>query len=268
VTTMNNKDLLQKDLIRDRLNQSLFGTNIIFHKSLNSTNILAKELATKGSPEGTIVLTEEQTRGMGRMGRRWLSPGYVNLLFSILLYPNIKPDQIFVLTMTLALATIEAIKERSGLIPLIKWPNDLYVDRRKLAGILAEFSLSHGRIEYVILGLGLNVNWNPNHEADVTNPATSILQETDLKLSRNDLLVGILRQFEDYYRDVLAGKIDDFYRRWNELSLIMGQEVEIRSAKEKIRGTAIRIDKKGALVIKDHHDKEQKIISGDVSVRF
>jgi BirA family biotin operon repressor/biotin-[acetyl-CoA-carboxylase] ligase len=265
---MNNKDLLQKDLIRDRLNQSLFGTNIIFHKSLNSTNILAKELATKGSPEGTIVLTEEQTRAMGRMGRRWWSPGYVNLLFSILLYPNIKPDQIFVLTMTLALATIEAIKERSGLIPLIKWPNDLYVDRRKLAGILAEFSLSHGRIEYVILGLGLNVNWNPNHEADVTNPATSILQEAGLKLSRNDLLVGILRQFEDYYRDVLAGKIDDFYRRWNELSLIMGQEVEIRSAKEKIRGTAIRIDKKGALVIKDHHDTEQKIISGDVSVRF
>lgn len=268
MTIVNDMDLLNVELICNGLGQSMFSTKIVFHRSLDSTNILAKELATKGSPEGTIVLTEEQTRGMGRMGRRWLSPGYVNLLFSILLYPNIKPDQIFVLTMTLALATIEAIKERSGLTPRIKWPNDLYVDRRKLAGILAEFSLSHGRTEYVILGLGLNVNWNPNHEADVTNPATSILQETGIILLRNDLLAGILRLFEDYYRDVLAGKIDDFYRRWNELSLIMGQEVEIQSAKERIRGTAIRIDKKGALVIKDNHDKEQKIISGDVSVRF
>jgi len=268
VTAENNKDLLQVDVIRQSLNQSLFASNIILHRSLNSTNILAKELAAKGAPEGTIVLTEEQTRGMGRMGRQWLSPGYVNLLFSILLYPNIKPDQIFVLTMTLALATIEAVKERCSITPLIKWPNDIYVNRRKLAGILAEFSLSHGRIEYVILGLGLNVNWNPNHEADLTNPATSILQETGLKLSRNDLLVGILRLFEDYYRDVLAGQIDDFYRRWNELSMIMGQEVEIQSAKEEIRGIAIRIDKKGALVIRDNQNNEQTIVSGDVSVRF
>ncbi|MBW1886884.1 MAG: biotin--[acetyl-CoA-carboxylase] ligase, partial [Deltaproteobacteria bacterium] len=156
MTIVNDMDLLQINLIRKRLNRSLFATNIIFHRSINSTNILAKELATKGSPEGTLVLTEKQTRGMGRMGRQWLSPGYVNLLFSILLYPNIKPDQIFVLTMTLALATIEAVKEMSGLTPLIKWPNDLYVDRKKLAGILAEFSISRGRIEYVILGLGLN----------------------------------------------------------------------------------------------------------------
>ena len=266
---MNNpKDSLDPELICKGLGTSIFSTNMVFHRSLDSTNILAKELATKGSPEGTIVLTEKQTQGMGRMGRQWLSPGYVNLLFSILLYPNIKPDQTFVLTMTLALATIEAIKERSGLTPMIKWPNDLYVDRKKLAGILAEFSLAHGRIEYVILGLGLNVNWNPDHEADVTNPATSILQETGLKMSRNDLLVGILRQFEDYYRDVSAGKIDDFYRRWNELSLIMGKEVKIQSEKESIRGTAIRIDKKGALVIRDNQGKEQKIISGDVSVRF
>ena len=265
---MNNKDLLQIDLIRKGLHQTLFATNIILRKSLDSTNILAKDLASKGSPEGTIVLTEEQTRGMGRMGRQWLSPGYVNLLFSMLLYPNIKKDKIFVLTMTLALATIEAIKERCGLNPMIKWPNDLYVNKRKLAGILAEFSLTKGRIEYIILGLGLNVNWNPDQKADVTNPATSILQETGLKMSRNDLLVGILRQFEDYYRDVLADKIDDFYRRWNELSLIMGQEVEILSEKENIRGTAIRIDKKGALVIRDNQGKEQKIISGDVSVRF
>lgn len=262
------KDLLDVELIRKGLGPSIFSTNIVFSRSLDSTNILAKELVAKGAPEGTLVLTEEQTKGMGRMGRSWLSPGYVNLLFSILIYPLIKPDRIFVLTMTLALATIEAIKEMSGLTPKIKWPNDLYVDRRKLAGILAEFFISCGRIEYVILGLGLNVNWDPNEEANVTNPATSILKETGLILSRNDLLVAILRIFEDYYRNVSEGNIDDFYRRWNDLSLIMGKVVEVQSAKERIRGTALRIDKKGTLVIKDSHGKEQKIISGDVSVRF
>ncbi len=260
---------LQPDIILKKLERSLFAANLVFRKSLDSTNSLAKDLAEKGAPEGTVVLAEEQRAGKGRMGRRWFSPGYRNLLFSILLRPNLHPEQIFVLTMILALAAIEAVKERTGLSPMIKWPNDLYVARKKLAGILTEFSLKEGAVEYVVLGLGLNVNWNPDEgEKEISRPGTSILAETGIETSRNDLLIELLRLFEDYYLKVLSGRIDDVYKKWNELSLILGREVEIESPKEKIQGKALRIDHHGALIIQDHTGKEKKILSGDVSLRF
>lgn len=260
--------LLKPDEVIHELGDSIFTRNMVFHKSLASTNTLARELAANGAPEGTIVLTEEQTSGRGRMGRRWLSPGYVNLLVSILLRPHLRQDQIFILTMILALAAIESIKEISGLRAMIKWPNDLYVDRKKLAGILTEFSQRENKIEYVILGIGINVNWNPDEQKELINPATSILKETGIMISRNVLLSRILKTLEKHYQQVLSGRIDDYYRRWNELSVVLGKEVEIESGKERFRGKAIRITKKGALVIKDNLGNEQDIFSGDVSLKF
>jgi BirA family biotin operon repressor/biotin-[acetyl-CoA-carboxylase] ligase len=261
-------DFLDPDMIRHELGSSLFATKIVYHKTVGSTNTLAKGLASKGAPEGTVVLTEEQTSGRGRRGRVWHSPGYVNLMFSLLLRPTLKPDQIFVLTMILALATINALKHATGLKALIKWPNDLYVRGKKIGGILTEFSVRGARVDSVVLGLGLNVNWNPSTEEQTINPATSLLAETGLKISRNELLMGILILFEDYYGQVLSGKIEDFYKKWNEVSMLMGREVQIEFHKQTLRGKAVRIDRSGALVIEDKNGKEKKIISGDVSVRF
>ncbi len=263
---MTNTDSLDPQTIINKLGSSLFAQNLVFHRSLDSTNTLAKELAAQGAPEGTLVLAEEQSAGRGRMGRRWVSPGHVNLLFSLLLRPQIHKDQVFVTTMILALATIEAIKSRTGLTSTIKWPNDIFVAGKKLGGILTEFSLSQEDIDYVVLGLGLNVNWSPHQTEGVSHLATSILAETGSRISRNNLLVAILRIFEIYYREVLSGQIDDFYRTWNEASMIIGRNVEIVSPREKTHGRALRIDRSGALIIEDDAGKEQRIISGEVSV--
>lgn len=259
-------DCLQPEVILNRLGTSLFAKNLVFNKALDSTNKLAKELAAQGAPEGTLVLVEEQRAGMGRMGRQWVSPGYVNLLFSILLRPYMNKNQVFVTTMVLALATIEAIRSMTGLRCRIKWPNDIYASDKKLGGILTEFSIRREEIEYVILGLGLNVNWSPHQEGIISNPATSILAETGSKISRNDLLAAILKIFEAYYLEVLSGQIEAFYRTWNEASMILGRHVEIVSPEEKTHGKALRIDRNGALVIEDKAGKEHKIVSGDVSV--
>jgi len=178
------------------------------------------------------------------------------------------PDNVFILTMILALATIDGVEQVSGLNPMIKWPNDLYMGRKKMGGILTEFSLSEKEIEYVVLGLGLNVNWNPGKGEEVLYPATSILGETGKTTSRNDLLVGILKSFEDYYKKALSGKIEDYYKRWNERSLVIGQEIEIESGGRMMHGTAIRIDRSGALIIENENGVDQKIISGDVSIKF
>lgn len=261
----NPSDRLDKGRILEALGDSMFSGNIVLREKMDSTNLFAKELARHGAPEGTLVLAEEQTAGRGRLERRWVSPGYVNLLFSILVRPSLPMDRVFVLTMILAIAAVDGIKALHRLDALIKWPNDLYIGNRKLGGILTEFSAGEGKIEYVILGLGLNVNWNPGDEEGVLHPATSIRVESGTAVSRNELLVAVLKKFEYDYCLLSPGRMEGLYRRWNALSMILGKEVHIRSREEHIRGTVLRIDPSGALIIRDKRGEERKILSGDVS---
>jgi BirA family biotin operon repressor/biotin-[acetyl-CoA-carboxylase] ligase len=262
------KEFLDQAAIIKGLGKSVFSGNLIFHKRIDSTNTHAKELALKGAPHGTVVLAEEQTAGKGRLDRKWLSHGHENLLFTILLRPSLKTDKIFILTMILALSTIDSVKEMTGLDALIKWPNDLYINKKKLAGILTEFSIKDGIVEYVIIGLGINVNWMPGEGDGLLYPATSILAESGTRASRNELLVGILKKYELSYKKVLSGKTDDLHSRWNELSLVIGRDVEIISPDEVIKGKAMAIDHEGALILKNNLGEEVKIMSGDVSLRF
>jgi len=262
------KEPLDKDLIVKGLKGSVFSGNFIFHEIINSTNTLAKALAIKGAPHGTVVLAEEQTAGKGRLDRKWISRGHENLLFTILIRPSLDASNIFILTMILAIAAIDAIKEMTGLNVLIKWPNDLYINRKKLAGILTEFFIKDGSVEYVIIGMGLNVNWMPGEENGLLYPATSILAESGIMASRNELLVDILKKFEAAYEQALSGKTDGLHSRWNELSLIIGRDVEVVSLNEIIKGRAMSIDREGALILKNTMGEEMKILSGDVSLRL
>lgn len=255
--------MLDPLLILDRLGPSLFAENLIYRESLDSTNKKAKDLARQGAQEGSVVLAEEQTAGRGRRGRVWDSPGQANLLFSILLRPALPPGEVFALTMILALSACESVREMTGLDVLIKWPNDIYIGRKKLAGILTEFALRGQEIDYVILGLGLNVNWNPD-----STQSTALNRETDRDISRNDLLVAILQRFEGYYRDMSPGQRAIYHEKWNALSLIMGKEVEIESGQERIHGRALRIDKEGALIVHGDEGREHRIRNGDVSVKW
>jgi BirA family biotin operon repressor/biotin-[acetyl-CoA-carboxylase] ligase len=258
-------DLLQPDLLKKNLAASLFSSHIHYRSSVDSTNNLAKELAEQRAPEGTLVITEKQTGGRGRRGRSWSSPAGANLLFSVLLRPTMQADQVFVLTMILALAAIEAVKALSGFSPGIKWPNDLYGGMKKLAGILTEFAAKDRKAEWVVLGLGMNVNWYPQ---DLSAHATSIFSETGVRVSRNSLLVEILKRFEIYYREVLSGELEPFYQRWNEACFILGRPVEIESGRERVRGKALRIDHDGALIIETEEGCTQRIVAGDVSLRL
>ncbi|MBN1103744.1 MAG: biotin--[acetyl-CoA-carboxylase] ligase [Deltaproteobacteria bacterium] len=250
------------------LGSSLFSVSILHHESIDSTNALAKELALKGAPEGTLVLAEEQTAGRGRRGRTWVSPAGGNLLFSILLRPFLEPGRVFVLTMILALETAEALRRASGLPVRIKWPNDLYLGGKKLAGILTECSVQDATLEHVILGMGVNLNWHPPMEEGISHPATSLLAETGKRFSRKALLVEILKGLECSYGKVLQGEIDPFYTRWNELSLILGRAVTIESESEILEGRAVRIDETGALILETPDGSTRRILCGDVSLRI
>jgi BirA family transcriptional regulator, biotin operon repressor / biotin---[acetyl-CoA-carboxylase] ligase len=259
---------LDTERLINNLGETIFSRNLILYQTINSTNIAAKDLAMKGAPEGTVVITEEQSAGKGRLDRKWLSQSHKNLMFTILLRPPFGADHIFLLTMMLALSAIDEAKVMTGVDVKIKWPNDLYAGRKKLGGILTEFSMKDGVAEYVIIGLGLNVNWMPGDNDGLIYPATSILAETGRTTSRNELLAGILKRFDTSYKMALSGETGFLHARWNELSLVIGQEVEIISPEETIKGRAISIDKTGALILENCSGEEITILSGDVSLRF
>ena len=259
---------LRASVIKKKLGLSIFADNVVYHEAIPSTNTLAKELAAHGAPEGTLVLTDEQTRGRGRGGKVWLSPAGANLSFSIVLRPRVMVSQVFVFTMGLALAASDAVKKTTGLRPLIKWPNDLYVEGKKMAGILTEFSVRKREVESVILGLGLNVNWSPRKDESMLYPATSVFAQTGKEASRIELLVETLKSYEKDYERVLAGRIEDIYKRWNDLSMIKGREVTVDLGHKTVRGRATDIDKDGALVIVESDGRMEKIQNGEVSLRF
>jgi BirA family biotin operon repressor/biotin-[acetyl-CoA-carboxylase] ligase len=261
-------ELIQPELLKRRLAQSLFSSHIHYQASIDSTNALAKTLAGQGAPEGTLVTTEEQTAGHGRRGRSWVSPAGANLLFTVLLRPPMEADRVFVLTMVLTLAALIAVKRVTGIEAMIKWPNDLYVGTKKLAGILTEFATRGKQVDWAVLGMGINVGWHPGVLEGGGVPATSLLEETGQRVSRNDLLVEILKEFESLYREVVAGNLEALYEEWNQNCLVLGKAVVIESDRERIEGRALRIDDCGALIIEEASGNQRRILTGDVSLRL
>jgi BirA family biotin operon repressor/biotin-[acetyl-CoA-carboxylase] ligase len=262
------KEDMNLDLVRRRLGRSGFGSNLVYLESIDSTNRLAKDLASSGAPEGTVVIAETQTSGRGRMGRHWVSPGHLNLLFSVLVRPRCPPEDLFGLTMALALGSTEAIGLQCGLAVKIKWPNDLYVGRKKLGGLLTEFALGERVVTYAVLGLGLNVNWTPQHEKEILQPATSIMDETGKWTLRGELLATILERFEHHYMRVRSGDLEAVLGYRNEHCMVLGKEVVITGPQGGLRGVAVRIDRDGALVIRGEGGMEKRVVSGDVSLRL
>lgn len=254
--------------VKRTLGRSMFAKNLCYFGCVGSTNDVAKNLAASGAPEGTLIVAEEQTQGKGRLGRRWISPGYVNLLFSVLLRPNILPDRVFSLTMIAAIASADAIRTLSGVHAKIKWPNDIYVERRKLGGILTEFKASVEKVDYVVVGLGINVNWSPEDRDEVLYPATSILAETGRYSSRQDLLVQILKDLETDYKILMRGDVESFYKRWNELCCIRDRVVQVDMGEKELKGRVLRIDRDGALVIRKQGGEQERVLWGDVSVQW
>jgi BirA family biotin operon repressor/biotin-[acetyl-CoA-carboxylase] ligase len=257
---------LNIDEVRKGLEPSMFGRNIVFRPQMDSTHTLARRLARESAPEGTLVVTDEQRSGRGRMGRRWQSPPRTNLLFSLLLRPSLMADQVFVLTMTLALAAVDGIRSVCGVRSRIKWPNDLYAARGKLGGILTEFSATEKTVDSVVLGLGLNVNWNPRPEG-LPYAATSLWNETGSKIPREALLCKILLNFDITMDAVLRGELEPVYHRWNRASMMLGKSVEVGTGGRIVSGTALRIDRDGSLIVKEADGGERRIYCGDVSLR-
>ncbi len=229
-------------------------------ESTSSTNEVAYGLAEKGEPEGTVVLSERQTKGRGRMGRKWISPKG-GIYMSLVLRPDVGADEIPALTIIAAIAVARAVRVMSGIEPGVKWPNDLYVKGKKLCGILTEIKAQPDMVDFLILGIGINVNTSEN---DLPDGATSLKVEYGKHINRAEFVKIILEEFE---RDYCTFREKGFMALRDECrqkSLILGSNVKIDVHNGVIEGLAFDLDEKGALLVRNSNGIVKRVFSGDV----
>ncbi len=254
------------------------GRPLIYHRVIDSTNEEARRLAAAGSPEGTLVIAETQTAGRGRRGRRWVAPAGRCLLFSLLLRPKLPPARLFALTMAAGLAVRGAVMDQLGLVPALKWPNDVYIAGRKAAGILVESAFAGGELDFMVLGIGINVNVRPEELAEPTagdhddrtlgrlsDTATSLMAAAGRPVSRQELLWGILRRFEGWYERILAGESP--LEEWKGALMEWGQEVAIEAGGERIVGRVVEVTDDGALGLALPDGRLRCFYGGEASLR-
>lgn len=259
---------LSVESIKKGLTTAFVGRRIIYHRSIGSTNDVAKELAAQGTPEGTLVIADEQTAGKGRLGRRWLAPPGTSLLISLLFRPELAVHQAQRLTMICSLAVVEAIEAVTGLAAAIKWPNDIVVQGKKAGGILTELGATGERLDYVVVGLGLNVNLDfgaVEAMGELAATATSLSQERGQEVSRLALLWRILENIESRYQRLQAGELP--HDEWASRLLTLHNHVVVDTPQGVVEGWAEGVDADGALILRTYCGERQRVLAGDVTLR-
>lgn len=258
-------DLLIYEEVSPYLTTNFIGKNYIHKLVIDSTNNFAKEMASK-VPDGTVIIAEEQTAGRGRLGRSWISQKGCGIWMSIILKPNIQPQEAINLTQVAAISVVKAIEEVFHVESKIKWPNDIILNNKKVCGILTEMSSEIDKINYVIIGIGVNVNCD-NFPEELKGKATSLYLETNSKVDRKKLTASILNNLEFYYNAYLQKGFEYIRPICIEKSITIGRQIKVIANEGEIEGKAVTIDNNGSLVVETKEGKRLSIMSGDVSVR-
>ena len=259
---------MRAEHIEENLKTKWIGKKIFFYDSIDSTNARAKEEAKQGVPGGTLFVAEGQTAGRGRRGRDWESPAGKNIYFTLLLKPDCVPNQAAMLTLVMAMAVAEAIERsvQTGTVR-IKWPNDIVINGRKVCGILTEMGLKGTAIDYVAVGVGLNV-YRQKFGPELADKAADIETLCGKKISRSALLVDILEIFEEKYavfqKDLSLARLKCGY---DKILVNRGLEVRVLDPKGEYSGIALGITDTGELLVRQSDGSVTEVYAGEVSVR-
>jgi BirA family biotin operon repressor/biotin-[acetyl-CoA-carboxylase] ligase len=238
---------------------------MVYYPSLGSTNDLLKGLAAQGASEGTLVIADEQTAGKGRLDRKWLAPPGTSLLMSLLFRPNLASNQAQRLTMICSLAIADAIEGLTGLPVGLKWPNDIFIRGKKVGGILTESGTTGGRLDYVVVGMGLNVNLHISTVPELRGMATSLSDELGREVSRLELLWRILGEIETRYNSLR--REESPHEDWAARLINLGCEVQVTTPHGVLGGWAEGVDADGALILRTADGQRKRIVVGDVTLR-
>jgi BirA family transcriptional regulator, biotin operon repressor / biotin---[acetyl-CoA-carboxylase] ligase len=261
-------DVLHADDLLSRLGKTrVVGRDIRVFLETTSTNDVAEKLARDGVKEGVVVFAEAQTRGRGRLGRRWISPARTGLWFSVLLRPQLRPELVTQLTIASATALIRAIRGQTELRPEVKWPNDILLGGKKVAGILTELRGELDTVNYVILGIGVDVNLTtPDFPSELRPVATSLRLERGRPVDRAALAASILRELDEDYARATGGGFEALADEWQSQCTTIGREVTIQVGDRKVHGRAESLDSSGALLLRTLHGHLERISGGDVTL--
>ena len=260
-------DVLTEVELGSLFENDFLGNKIYFYDEIDSTNNEAKKKAEDGATQGTLVITECQNSGRGRRGKKWISPSGSGIWMSYVLRPTIHPYGASMITLVAALSVVSALKNIKNLECSIKWPNDIVANGKKICGILTEMSSELDSVNYIVIGIGINVNITEFDE-DIKDIASSVFLETGLTIKRSQVVADFARYFEKYYSifmqtQDMSGLLDAY----NKLLVNAGREVKISNINSQFIGNAIGINEKGELLVKKQDGNVEKIIAGEVSVR-
>jgi len=259
---------LSVESIKAALETTWVGQRVVYHPATASTNDEAKRLAEAGAVEGTLVIADHQTAGRGRLDRQWWSPPGSGLLLSLVFRPVfLAPHQAQRLTMVCSLAVCDAVAEVTGLATAIKWPNDVLVEGRKVCGLLAELGLVGSRLDYVVLGIGLNVNVSflEDDAPALMAPAISLKAAAGREVSRLKVLAALLGYVEVRYERLRGGALP--HDEWQTRLATVGQMVQVTMPGLVLTGLATGVDVDGALLVRRTDGEVERVLAGDVTLR-
>ncbi len=257
-------DLLHADDLISRLPANrVIGRDIQVFQETSSTNDVVEKLARDGVAEGVVVFAESQTKGRGRLGRRWVSPAGQGLWFSVLLRPALPPSLVTQLTIAVATAVARAVRSETGLVPQIKWPNDILIHGKKAVGILTELSAELDRVRYVVIGIGVDVNV-PTFPVELAATATSLAEAAGRQFIRADIAAAILKELDFDYARVRGAAFPALAEEWEQQCVTLGKRVRIHIGDRTVTGRAESLDSDGALVVRTDYGHLERILGGDV----
>ena len=247
--------------LESALSRRIVGRRIHHYDLIGSTMDEARRLAAEGMPEGTVVIAEEQTAGRGRFNRAWVSPRGENLSFSVILTPTAK--QLPYMNMAATLAVARTVADTADLKPTIKWPNDVRVGGLKISGILIETAIEDEDSVCAIIGIGVNVNFDPSLYAEIADISTSLYRETGQRRNRTPVLQTLLEHFDDAYTAVRSGM--SLTADWSEMLDTLGRTISLRSQHEVIEGVAESVDEQGNLLVRLSDGRLHTATAGEVT---
>jgi len=261
-------DLLVPEEVNFKLNTRVIGSHILHLSEVASTQNIADKMASEGAAEGTCVIAEKQTSGRGRMGRNWASPFKDGVYISVILRPNLKPVHIIQIPLVAGVALVRAIRKTTDLSPGIKWPNDILIEGRKVAGILTEVNCDIDTVHYIVLGMGINVNTRQTAlPEEVKDIATSLSQECGREVNRVGFLKQLLSELESVYDEFVTDGFQSIGKQWMQYNNTIGSLVTVNDGQSILEGKAVGIDDDGFLLVQTADGQTQRVISADVSLR-
>jgi len=260
-------DLMTEAEIKSLMHTEWVAKEVLYFDTIDSTNTKAQELAEKGYPSGTLVVADKQESGKGRRGRSWVSPSGTGIFMTLMIKPDINPNNASMLTLVAALAVAKAITSVTGEEALIKWPNDIVVNGKKVCGILTEMNAQFDYINHIVVGIGINVH-NESFPEEISQMASSLMIEAGGKrFHRAQIIAETMSYFEQYYDTFLKTQdLSALVREYDELLVNRNKSVRVLDPKEPFDGKAMGITPKGELIV-DTWESRKLVSSGEVSVR-